>query len=89
MMNLCFASVSLVATSSTPVDPVRQSLAAHSDRMFFWLVCASAITGLGVIFEAPTEFQELRRWWKLRRLNKKVGWKIPITFVGLVLERVS
>jgi hypothetical protein len=53
--------------------------------MFFWLVCASAITGLGVIFEAPTEFQELRRWWKLRRLNKKVGWKIPITFVGLVL----
>ncbi|MGD0443606.1 MAG: hypothetical protein ABSA39_06685 [Edaphobacter sp.] len=53
--------------------------------MFFWLVVASAVTGLGVIFEAPGELHELTRWWKLKRLKKAIGWKVPITFLGLVL----
>jgi hypothetical protein len=53
--------------------------------MFFWLVVASAVTGLGVIFEAPGELHELKRWWKLKRLKKAIGLKVPITFLGLVL----
>lgn len=53
--------------------------------MFFWLVVASAVTGIGVIFEAPAELRELTRWWKLKQAKKKVGWRVPITFFGLVL----
>ena len=79
------ASLFLFATSASSVDPVRRSLSAHSDQMFFWLVVASTVTGLGVILEAPAELRELRRWWRLRRLNKTVGWRVPITFVGLLL----
>ncbi len=83
-MSPYLASLLLFAISSPPVDPLRQSLSAHSDRMFFWLV-SSAITGIGVIFEAPAELHELGRWWKLRRLGKPIGWKVPITFFGLIL----
>jgi hypothetical protein len=79
------ASLYLFNTSPPPIDTVRQSLAAHSERMFFWLVLASAVTCLGVIFEAPGEIYELKRWWKLKRLGKAIGWKVPITFFGLVL----
>jgi hypothetical protein len=38
-----------------------------------------------VIFEAPGELHQLKKWWKLKRLGKAVGWKVPITFLGLVL----
>jgi len=79
------ASLFLFATSSPPVDTLRQSLSAHSDRMFFGLVVSSVITGVGVIFEAPAEIHELGRWWKLRRLGKPIGWRVPITFFGLIL----
>jgi hypothetical protein len=84
-MSPYLASMFLFATSSPPADTLRQSLAAHSDRMFFWLVVSSAVTGIGVIFEAPAELHELGRWWKIRRLGKPIGWKVPITFFGLVL----
>jgi hypothetical protein len=53
--------------------------------MFFWLVVSSAVTGLGAILEAPGEFHELSRWWRLRRTGKKVGFRVPITFIGLVV----
>jgi hypothetical protein len=53
--------------------------------MFFWLVFSSAVTGLGVIFEAPGEVRDLKRWWKLKRLGKAVGYWIPVTFIGLTL----
>ena len=79
------ASLFLFATSASSVYRVRRSLSAHSDQMFFWLVVASTVTGLGVILEAPAELREPRRWWRLRRLNKTVGWRVPITFVGLLL----
>ena len=79
------ASLVLLATSSPPVDAVRQSLSAHSERMFLLLVISSIVTGVGVILEAPGEVHELARWWKLKRLKKVIGWRVPITFFGLLL----
>lgn len=85
MLRPVFAALCLLSASSPPVDIARQSLSAHSDRMFFWLVVSSAVTGAGVILETPGEFHELNRWWKLKKIGKKVSWRVPITFIGLVV----
>ncbi len=79
------ASLFLLTGSSPHVETVGQTLAKSSDSLFFWLVFSSIVTGVGVIFEAPGEFHEFKRWLKLKRLGKKIGWGIPIASLGLLL----
>lgn len=85
-----FASLSLLATSSPPVDTVRLSLISTSDKWFFWLVVSSIVVGIGVCLEGPEATIALKRWYSHWR-NREVppenarSLAIPASYVGLLL----
>lgn len=89
-MNPYLSSLSLLATSSPPVDAVRQLLIARSDRWFFWLVVSSIVVGIGVCLEGPEATIALKRWyldWKNREVppENARSLAIPASYLGLLL----
>ena len=91
-MSMYLASLSLLATSaSPPVDTVRQSLIAASDRWFHWLVVSSIVVGVGVCLEAPEGTITLKRWFRHWKNEESIppenerSLVIPASYLGLLL----
>jgi len=74
--------VDLLLANSPPVDTVRQSLEAVSERWFNWLLASSAIVALGCVLEVGETWHGLKEWIAAKKPKRLYT---PFAAIGLIL----
>ncbi len=68
---------------SDSVDGLKKT----ADRDFLWLLIATGLVAIGLLFEVGEVCQELKKWWKAR--GRKRSWVPVISAVGFLLVTIG
>ncbi len=78
-----FSISRLLFSDSDSVDTLKKI----ADRDFLWLLIATGLVAIGLVFEVGEVCQELKRWWKAR--GRKRSWVPIISAVGFLLVTIG
>jgi hypothetical protein len=88
LMNMWYSFfIFLTSGLSFPGSDSVDGLKKTADRDFLWLLVATGLVAIGLLFEVGEICQELKKWWKAR--GRKRSWVPVISAVGFLLVTIG